>query len=39
MANLIIAPSAEEDLNRIVDYITRDLCNPEAADSLLKATL
>ena len=35
MANLIIAPSAEEDLNRIVDYITRDICNPEAADSLL----
>ena len=35
MANLIIAPSAEEDLNRIVDYITEELCNPEAADSLL----
>lgn len=37
MANLIIAPSAEDDLNAIVDYISKDLCNPEAADALLDA--
>ena len=34
MANLIIAPSAENDLNAIVDYISKELCNPEAADAL-----
>ena len=37
MANLIIAPSAENDLNAIVDYISKELCNPEAADALLDA--
>ena len=37
MANLIIAPSAENDLNAIVDYISKGLCNPEAADALLDA--
>ena len=39
MANLIIAPSAENDLNAIVDYISKELCNPEADqvdDELLK---
>lgn len=35
MHNLIIAPSAEDDLNRIVDYIAFELGNPPAADSLL----
>lgn len=35
MAKIIIAPSAEADLNAIIDYIAYDLCNPEAADSLL----
>lgn len=35
MASLVIAPSAENDLNSIVDYITRDLCNPEAASGFL----
>ena len=37
MSNLIIAPSAENDLNAIVDYISKELCNPEAADALLDA--
>ena len=37
MANLIIAPSAENDHNAIVDYISKELCNPEAADALLDA--
>ena len=35
MAKLVIAPSAEDDLKRIVDYIALDLCNPEAAESFL----
>ena len=35
MAKLIIAPSAENDLNSIVDYITFELHNPEAANGLL----
>lgn len=35
MASLVIAPSAENDLNSIVDYITLELCNPEAASCLL----
>ena len=35
MAKLVIAPSAENDLNSIVDYITFELHNPEAANSLL----
>ena len=37
MAKLIIAPSAENDLNAIVDYISKELCNPEAAEALLDA--
>jgi len=35
MAELIIAPSAEADLNGIVDYIAFELHNPEAANALL----
>lgn len=35
MAKLIIAPSAENDINSIVDYITFELHNPEAANGLL----
>jgi len=35
MAELIIAPSAEADLNEIVDYISFELENPIAANALL----
>jgi len=35
MAKLVIAPSAEADLNAIVDYIAFILHNPEAAVSLV----
>lgn len=35
MAKLVIAPSAEADLNAIVDYIAFTLHNPEAALSLV----
>ena len=35
MYKLIIAPSAEDDLNEIVDYIAVEIGNPEAADSFL----
>ena len=35
MSSLVIAPSAEKDLNAIVDYIAFDLGNPEAANDFL----
>lgn len=35
MHRLVIAPSAEADLNAIVDYIAFTLNNPEAAMSLV----
>jgi len=35
MVELIIAPSAEADLNGIVDYISFELANPIAANAFL----
>ena len=35
MSSLVIAPSAENELNAIVDYMAFDLGNPEAANDFL----